>query len=69
MAITFNALDDFYKLVAWLIVSHHRLLVYPYFVKQQPNLTAISTWIDDCDIKWNSPNFIKERVDRQSKWQ
>ncbi|OPH36358.1 type I-F CRISPR-associated helicase Cas3f [Moraxella atlantae] len=70
--IAFNGLDDFTKLVAWLIVSHHRLLVYPYFIKQQPNLTAISAWIDDCDIKWNSPNFIKsEWTDEQMaiNWQ
>lgn len=59
----FKHYDDFTKLVAWLIVSHHRLLVYPYFGIQPPSLAnedLLQQWMTDCDIKWNSPNYEKK---------
>lgn len=71
----FKYYDDFTKLIAWLIVSHHRLLVYPYFGKQPPPLTTddlSQQWITDCDIKWNSPNFEKKdwsEKEKQTNWQ
>lgn len=73
--IKFNAFDDFTKLVAWLIVSHHRLLVYPYFEQHQPSLeinNLADTWLTDCDIKWNSPTYTKNNWrddEKQVNWQ
>ncbi|WP_296236650.1 type I-F CRISPR-associated helicase Cas3f [Psychrobacter sp. UBA5136] len=68
--------DDFTKLVAWLIVSHHRLLVYPYFQENPPPLTPhdelAKNWLKDCDVKWNSPNIIKHYWTEKEKavnWQ
>lgn len=73
--VNFKAFDDFTKLVAWLIVSHHRLLVYPYFEQHQPSLefdNLADNWLNDCDIKWNSPNFVKKEwtdEEKQINWQ
>ncbi|OAV14875.1 type I-F CRISPR-associated helicase Cas3f [Moraxella catarrhalis] len=55
--VKFSQFSGFAKLVAWLIVSHHRLLVYPYHMDDTPNLT--SNLYQECDIKWNSPHIQK----------
>ena len=67
---TFSHLPQFAQLVAWLIVSHHRLPIYPFFEDQPPVLNINKSgssqyadlsqyWLSECDVKWNSPNCIK----------
>lgn len=71
----FKYYDDFTKLVAWLILSHHRLLVYPYFLDNAPtfdNNNLNQYFLNDCDIKWNSPNYEKTDwldIDKQANWE
>ena len=68
----FNHFDDFTKLVAWLIITHHRLPAYPYFINDPPSLKKADEWLNHCDIKWNSPNKILKdwSVDElKSNWQ
>ncbi|MDO9141723.1 MAG: type I-F CRISPR-associated helicase Cas3f, partial [Methylobacter sp.] len=53
----FDALPAFAKLVAWLVVSHHRLPVYPKQGETEPRLDQPNTWINQAfDDSWNSLN-------------
>ncbi|MBS0423281.1 MAG: type I-F CRISPR-associated helicase Cas3 [Proteobacteria bacterium] len=53
----FDTLPTFAKLVAWLIVSHHRLPVYPKQGEVEPRLSQIDTWLSQAfDDSWNSIN-------------
>ncbi len=53
----FDALPEFAKLVAWLIVSHHRLPVYPRQGEIEPRLDQSDTWLSQTfDDTWNSVN-------------
>lgn len=53
----FEALPAFAKLVAWLIVSHHRLPVYPKQGETEPSLEQPDTWLSHAfDDTWNSVN-------------
>lgn len=56
----FKNYDDFTKLVAWLIVSHHKLLQYPSDLDFQPTLDFKMTEkvLDSCDVRWNT-NFYQ----------
>lgn len=67
---TFAYLPQFAQLVAWLILSHHRLPIYPFFENSPPVLNIHKSglskfenlsqyWLSECDVKWNSPNCIK----------
>lgn len=61
---SFQHLPPFAQLVAWLIVSHHRLLVFPFFASPEPTLdnndnTLGGGWLNEVDVKWNSPNYVK----------
>lgn len=59
---TFKNLSSFAQLIAWLIVTHHRLPLYPFFQNQPPVLSHENLsqyWLNECDIKWNSPNIVK----------
>ena len=61
----FSNFDDFTKLVAWLILTHHKLPVFPDGLSSQPTLDHhdLNTYfLDDCDIKWNTPayNHVKQ---------
>lgn len=67
---TFSHLPQFAQLVAWLIVSHHRLPIYPFFENSPPILNIQKSglsqfenlsqyWLSESDVKWNSPNCIK----------
>ena len=56
----FDTLPEFAKLVAWLIVSHHRLPVYPKGGNVEPSLSEIDNWMsEDFDNLWNSDNCCK----------
>ena len=53
----FNELAPVAQLVAWLILSHHKLPSYPYFDKRnRPSFQYSNTWIDDLSAIWNSPS-------------
>lgn len=53
----FESLPEFAKVVAWLIVSHHRLPVYPKKSDNEPSLGRINDWLSrDFDALWNSTN-------------
>lgn len=53
----FDALPEFAKLVAWLIVSHHRLPVYPKQGEAEPRLDQPDKWLSQAfDDSWNSVN-------------
>ena len=62
LAETLENLSPLAKLIAWLIVTHHRLPIFPFFENDPPTLDhkALSQyWLSVCDIKWNSPNLVK----------
>lgn len=67
----FTQLAPFAKLVAWLIVSHHRL---PVSNVDEVNIQAIDQWLARCfDCHWNSANAkdlinIEPRLIKQN-WQ
>ncbi len=72
----FKLASMFAQLVAWLIVSHHRLPTYPYFKDSPPTLIPDKNdknlgdiWMyENFDAKWNSPNSIQHKwVDEQIK--
>jgi CRISPR-associated endonuclease/helicase Cas3 len=43
------------KLISWLIVSHHRLPIYPVDkADNQPDYQYINQWLDNFDSLWNS---------------
>lgn len=55
-------LPSFAKLVAWLIVTHHKLPVYPEWKKNdKPDVKYIDNWIDEhFNALWNSHNCNDE---------
>lgn len=53
------ALPPFAQLVAWLIVSHHKLPFYPAYkenLNNPPSFSDISGWFKGFNGIWNSPN-------------
>ncbi|WP_418358237.1 type I-F CRISPR-associated helicase Cas3f [Shewanella basaltis] len=53
----FEGLASFAKLVAWLIVSHHRL---PMSNANTVQINEIEKWLSKCfDCHWNSPNALE----------
>jgi CRISPR-associated endonuclease/helicase Cas3 len=55
----FDTLPGFAKLVAWLIVSHHRLPVYPKEGETEPKIDWPNTWLsNNFDDSWNSLNSL-----------
>lgn len=52
----FDTLPAFAKLVAWLIVSHHRLPVYPKQGDTEPQIDQPNTWLSKFESSWNSLN-------------
>lgn len=57
----FKDLAPIAKVVAWLIVSHHRLPIYPYDGSNPPQYQDINTWLDsNFDALWNSSNSIRD---------
>ncbi len=65
-------LPPFAQLVAWLIVSHHKLPTYPKHIENNPpKITEIDAWFSDClHASWNSSNCEDdERLKRlQDNW-
>ncbi|MDR7017743.1 type I-F CRISPR-associated helicase Cas3f [Acinetobacter sp. 3657] len=62
LAVTLESLSSFAQLIAWLIVTHHRLPIFPFFENDPPTLSHDNLsqyWLNVCDIKWNSPNFVR----------
>lgn len=62
-----NTLPPIAKMVAWLIVSHHRLPQFPKSLVNQPSLKNIEEWINIFEPCWNSPQFITEDWNQESK--
>lgn len=64
------------KVVAWLILSHHRLPVYPSQkgiskYELSPELEYHDSWLGKCLTPgWNSPQFMKDYTDavREQNW-
>ncbi len=58
----FDTLPLFAKLVAWLVVSHHRLPVYPKQGEIEPDIDHPEKWLNgECsafDDSWNSVNSL-----------
>jgi len=52
----FDTLPPFAKLVAWLVVSHHRLPVYPKQGETEPQIDQPNTWLSKFESSWNSLN-------------
>jgi CRISPR-associated endonuclease/helicase Cas3 len=54
----FKELKPIAKIVAWLIVSHHRLPIYPYQQESNPPpYENIDSWLENYfDVLWNSSN-------------
>jgi CRISPR-associated endonuclease/helicase Cas3 len=63
----FTVLPPVAKLVAWLIVSHHKLPVYPESRTKpdqftvSPSFDFMDQWVELFKPEWNSPNFAGER--------
>ena len=59
-----SKLPPFAKLVAWLVLTHHKLALYPKWREgfdSPPLLENIDQWLDDnFDAAWNSPNCKNE---------
>jgi len=78
IASPFNSLPPIAQVVAWLIISHHRLPVYPHADKQSdhynnsPSLEKIDEWLTySFDHCWNSTNKEQSWRDDELKavWQ
>lgn len=63
----FSNLPPVAKLVAWLIVSHHRLPVYLQQGKMQPSYEDIDQWLSRVESIWNSPNCNNQEWDKQTR--
>ncbi len=57
----FKTLPPFAKLVAWLIVSHHRLPQYPKKKDNPPTFENMEKWLTDSfEACWNSPQCLND---------
>ena len=60
------------RLIGWLIVSHHRLPVYPAKGNNQPEYEHIDGWLEQTfDSLWNSPSSFDEwdQMTRNKNWE
>lgn len=60
------------RMVAWLVVSHHKLPQYPKSGGTSPSLEAIEKWQQQFDACWNTPQCLKDdwsASDIESNWQ
>lgn len=65
----FTLLPSFAKLVAWLIVSHHRLPVYG--GDNEPSFRKAEDWFSSFDVSWNSKshkNADWSNEDKTKNW-
>jgi len=61
-------LPDFARVVAWLIVSHHRLPVYPKQGDTEPSISNINDWpITAFEPSWNSVNSNNPDWDEKTR--
>lgn len=56
----FETLPPVAKMVAWLIVSHHRLPQFPKFLDNQPSIENVEQWQHIFEPCWNSPQALGE---------
>lgn len=57
----FNCLPPVAKLVAWLIVSHHKLPQYPKNEDNPPTFENMDKWLNESfEPCWNSPQCLKD---------
>ncbi len=64
----FFQLPQVAKLVAWLIVSHHKLPVYPNNKDNKPNIKYINQWLESSfDSLWNSANSFDDWDEKVKK--
>jgi len=71
----FGNLPPVAKMVAWLIVSHHRLPIYPYDKNGKasvlPQYKYVDNWLDIFEPMWNSPQIIYDdwtEKEKNSNW-
>lgn len=63
----FEGLEPIAKIVAWLIVSHHRLPQFPNHQDNPPSLEQIDNWLYQCfEASWNSPQCLKQDWDKET---
>ncbi len=62
----FEGLEPIAKIVAWLIVSHHRLPQFPKHQDAPPSLEQIDKWLDLLEPSWNSPQCLKQNWDEKT---
>ncbi|MBN4082179.1 hypothetical protein JYT13_00035 [Mariprofundus ferrooxydans] len=56
----FKVLPPIAKLVAWLIVSHHKLPQYPKDGTYSPSFVNMDKWLGIFEACWNSPQCLKD---------
>ncbi len=56
----FEQFEPIAKIVAWLIVSHHRLPQFPQHQDAPPSLNQINEWLGLLEPCWNSPQCLKQ---------
>jgi CRISPR-associated endonuclease/helicase Cas3 len=62
----FSVLPPIAKVVAWLIVSHHKLPQYPKGEDNPPNFENIDLWLtENFEACWNSPQCLKDDWHKQ----
>ncbi len=68
----FKNLPPLASVIAWLILSHHRLPVYPYQGENPPDLAHMENWLtEQLTSLWNAANDLDEawcEQDRQAVW-
>ncbi|WP_404360687.1 type I-F CRISPR-associated helicase Cas3f [Methylotuvimicrobium sp. KM1] len=62
----FEGLEPIAKIVAWLIVSHHRLPQFPKYQDTPPSLSQIKEWLALLEPCWNSPQCLKQDWDEKA---
>lgn len=62
----FEQLEPIAKIVAWLIVSHHRLPQFPKYQDTPPSLNQIKEWLALLEPSWNSPQCLKHDWDEET---
>lgn len=56
----FKAFPPVAKLVAWLIISHHKLPQYPKNADNPPTFENMSEWLNVFEACWNSPQCLND---------
>jgi len=68
----FKSLPPIAKLVAWLVVSHHKLPQYPKEGDNPPSFENMDKWLNEYfEACWNSPQCLADdwqRIDIEQNW-